>query len=292
MLRSMTGFAGADISSKIGKLRLEITSVNKRFLEINIILPESMTFMEHEIRKWVDNKIFRGQLTLRFIFLPSDENIKFFLPDSDFLKALKKGWDRISKELGYKEKVSLEFLLRDASYSHSRKIQDESFFKKLLFQIVNIAINKLIAMKAREGKTLLSDMEKRVKLISKELLYIKKTAPRAKENFAEKIKLKFEELFKEKEIYQDRLLKEIAIFAEKIDITEEITRLEMHLKQFLALLKSKSDAVGRKLEFLLQECSREANTISSKACDAEISKAVVEMKAEIEKIKEQLQNIE
>lgn len=293
MIKSMTGFGRSSASSKLGKLSLEITSVNKRFLEINISLPKTIAFFEHEIRKWIEDKIFRGQINLRFDYSPSEQNIEIFLPDADLLKNLKKGWEKLAKDLGYdKESISLEFLLQNSKYSSSEKIQDVTAFRSLLLDAVNTAIDNLISMKSKEGKTLLLDIEKRIKLISKELLFIKKAAPQTKEIFAEKIRIKFDELFKDKESYEDRLLKEIAIYADKIDITEELTRLEMHLKQFLILLKSKQEAVGRKLEFLLQECLRESNTMSAKASDAEISKSVVEIKAEIEKIKEQLQNIE
>ncbi len=293
MIKSMTGFGRASVSSKLGNLILEITSVNKRFLEINIFLPRPIVFFEHEIRKWIEGKFFRGQVTLRFEYSPNEKNIETFLPDVAFLKNLKKGWEKLSKDLGYKkEEISFEFLLQYAKYNPSEKIQDISFFRSMLLKAVNIATDNLISMKSKEGKTLLLDMEKRVKLINKELLSIKKIAPQIKEKFEEKIKSKFEEIFKEKESFEDRLLKEVALFAEKIDITEEITRLDIHLNQFLILLKSKQEAIGRKLEFLLQECLREANTIAAKASDAEISNAVVEIKAEIEKIKEQLQNIE
>lgn len=293
MIKSMTGFGRTNVSSKLGKLSLEITSVNKRFLETNISLPKNLSFFEYDIRKWIEEKISRGQLNVRLEYTPSESNINIFLPDLDFLKNLKKGFEKLSKELGLKkEEITLEFLLQNAKYNPSEKLNDIQAFKEILQKVVLASVSKLIEMKEKEGKTLLSDMEKRIKLIEKELVFIKKLAPKTKENFSERLKTKFEEILIEDKTIEDRLLKEVAIFADKIDITEEITRLEMHLKQFLNLLKNKQELVGRKLEFLLQECQREANTIASKASDAEISRAVVEIKAEIEKIKEQLQNIE
>jgi len=293
MIKSMTGFGRVKVSSALGKLTLEITSVNKRFLEINISLPRTLSFFEHEIRKWIEKKISRGQVLLKFEFSPSDKSFDAFLPEELFLKNLKNRWERLSEDLGYKkEEISLEFLLQQIKFSPSEKIKNINIFRKFFLKAVNSATNNLILMKAKEGKNLLLDTEKRIKIINKQLLFIKKTAPITKKKFAEKIKSKFEEIFKEYESYEDRLLKEIALFAEKIDITEEITRLDIYLKQFLSLLHSKQQVIGRKLEFLLQECLREANTIAAKASNAEISKAVVEIKAEIEKIKEQLQNVE
>lgn len=292
MIKSMTGFGRVSTSSKLGKLSIEISSINKRFLEINMSLPRSISFFEPEIRKWIEDKIIRGQINLRVEYIPNEKNINAFLPDIEFLKVLKKGWQKLSQNLGYKEEISLEFLLQHAKYNLPEKIQNETSFKKLLEETVNKVLNSLISMKSNEGKTLLLDMEKRIKIINKELFHIKKIAPTTKENFAKKIKAKFEELFEEKAEYEDRMLKEIAIFSEKIDITEEITRLDIHLKQFSDLIKSNQESIGRKLDFLLQECLRESNTLSAKSPDPEITKSVVEIKAEIEKIKEQIQNIE
>lgn len=293
MIKSMTGFGRAGISSKLGKLSLEITSINKRFLEINISLPKSLAFFEYEIRNLVEEKISRGQLNLKFDFSLNEKNIELFLPDVNFLKNLKKGWEKLSKELEFeKGEITLEFLLQHAKYNPSEKIEDIASFRSIISKALDAAITNLISMKSKEGKKLQLDMENRIKLITKEVTLIKKLAPQTKENFAEKIKAKFEELFKEEKEFEDRLIKEVALYADKIDITEELTRLQMHLEQFLSLLKSKEDSVGRKLEFLLQECLRESNTIAAKASNAQISKAVVEIKAEIEKIKEQLQNIE
>jgi uncharacterized protein (TIGR00255 family) len=289
----MTGFGRTSLSSKFGNLILEITTINKRFLEINISIPRGLSYFENEIRKYVEKKIFRGQVFLKFEYYPNEKNIYSFLPNITFLKNFKKGWEKLSKDLGYeKGEISLEFLIQQAKYTPDEKIKDIDLFKKFLLDAVNKALENVIAMKEKEGEILLLDIEKRLKIINKKLLFIKKAAPKAKENYKNKLKVRLQEIFKEKEFYEDRLIKEAALFAEKIDITEETTRLNSHLKQFLSVLKSKDEIIGRKLEFLLQECLREANTIAAKASDASISNAIVEIKAEIEKIKEQLQNIE
>ena len=292
MTRSMTGFGRADVSSKLGKLSLEISTINKRFLEINMYLPKNLSFLESEIRKIVDKTIIRGQVLLKFDFFPSEKDVSF-LPSISYLKNLKKGWEKLSKDLGYsKEDITLEFIVEKAKYLPNEKIKDVSAFKKLIFDALNSAMKKVIEMRNKEGRVLLFDMEKRINKIKKELISIKKIAPDAKERFEKKLKEKLLTLFKEKQEIEDRVLREAALFADKIDITEEITRLDSHLKQFLLILKDKKEAIGRKLEFLLQECLRETNTIAAKASDAMISKACVEIKNELEKIKEQLQNVE
>ncbi|NGX63384.1 MAG: hypothetical protein KR126chlam6_00792 [Candidatus Anoxychlamydiales bacterium] len=293
MIKSMTGFARADISSKIGKLSLEISTINKRFLEISIFLPKVFAIFETDIRSFVSKKITRGQVSLKFDFNPSEKNIFSILPDIAYLKSLKKGWGKLAKDLGYKkDEISLNFLLQQTKYIPEEKIKDVLSFKKLIFQALEQAVANVSKMRQKEGSLLVKDLKIRVQKIQKELLFIRQKTPVTKKNFEKKLKAKFEDIFKEKKEIEDRVLKELAVFADKIDIAEEVLRLDLHLKSFLNLLKVPKDAIGRKLEFLLQECLRETNTIASKASDAHISKAAVEIKDEIEKIKEQLQNIE
>ncbi|NGX34844.1 MAG: hypothetical protein K1060chlam1_01201 [Candidatus Anoxychlamydiales bacterium] len=293
MISSMTGFGSAFSTTKVGKLNLEITTINKRFLEVSIYLPKVFSFFETEIRKYISQKIVRGQVSLKFEFSFSEKNIFSTLPSFSYLKNLKKGWEKLSKDLGYKkEEISLEFLLSQTKYIPEEKIKDVATLKKMIFDAVEKAIKNVIEMRKKEGLVIKTDLEKRIGLIKKQLISIEKKAPITKKNFEKRLKAKFEDIFIDKVEIEDRLLREVAIFADKIDITEEIVRLDTHLKEFLLFLKAKKEAIGRKLEFLLQECLRETNTIASKASDAEISKAAVIMKDEIEKIKEQLQNIE
>ncbi|NGX49244.1 MAG: hypothetical protein K940chlam5_00840 [Candidatus Anoxychlamydiales bacterium] len=293
MINSMTGFGASLVSSKVGKLTLEITTVNKRFLEVNIFLPKVFSSFETEIRKYISSKIVRGQVSLKFEFSPSDKNISSMLPNSAYLKNLKMGWEKLSKDLGFKkDEITLGFLLSQTKYIPEEKIKDVASLKKMIFDSVEKAINNVIQMRKKEGLVIKVDLEKRIASIKKQLSSIQKKAPITKKNFEKRLKTKFEDIFRDKSEIEDRLLKEVAIFADKIDITEEILRLDNHLKEFLLLLKAKQASVGRKLEFLLQECLREANTIASKASDADISRAAVVIKDEIEKIKEQLQNIE
>ncbi len=293
MINSMTGFGSAVISSKVGKLTLEITTFNKRFLEINILLPEIFNFMEIAIRKYIAKKIIRGQVLAKFEFFPSEKNVFSLLPNANYLKSVKKALEKLSKDLKYKrDEITFEFLLSQTKYFPEEKIKDVTILKKMIFCTMKKALDSVVQMRKKEGKIIETDLIKRIFVIKKQLTFIEKKAPVTKQNFEKKLQLKFRDIFIDKKDIEDRILKEVAIFADKIDITEEIVRLDAHLKEFLLLLKTKRGAAGRKLEFLLQECLRETNTITSKASDAKISKAAVEIKDEIEKIKEQLQNIE
>jgi uncharacterized protein (TIGR00255 family) len=291
MLKSMTGFSKEKITSKLGSLSLEISSINKRFLETKIYLPKEFLSIENEIRKKVEEKIKRGSVFLRFEFFPSKDEIKSFMPNISLLKTLKTNYEKIANELKLKEDITLKFLLDEIKEYKEEKILDVEKNKKPFFDILDKALTNLILMQQKEGQTLQKDIETRILFIQKELRTIKKESPNVKKQFQIKLNKKIEEISKTLDFDKDRILKEVAVFAEKIDITEEIIRLDSHLSSFLSLLKDK-ESLGRKLEFLLQEILREINTISSKSQSLIISKNIIEIKSEIEKIKEQLQNIE
>ena len=294
MIKSMTGFAKASSTNKAGKLSVEISAVNKRFLDINFSLPNMLFFLEHFIKKEIEKKITRGSIYLKFEFIPEKENIFSFLPDGDFLKKMKKAYEKLALDLGYSEKeISFDFLFKDEKLLFKKKIQNESEIKKLIAKTINEALKKLLEMKKLEGKNLLNDIEKRINLILDNVLFVQKKSPAIKKEFKDKIEKRLQKILKDSSIdIEDRVLKEAAIYAEKVDVTEEIVRLISHIEHFISFMKMKKTFHGRKLEFILQEIAREANTIVSKASNIEISKKVVDIKSEIEKIREQLQNIE
>jgi len=288
----MTGFGRKSLSSEYGELNVEIFSVNKRFKEISIHLPAFFSSFEYEIKKEVEKVFFRGKISVKLEFFPSEKKLKEFFPDLEFLKNLKKSWLTYSKKLGYEKAViSLDFLLGQSEIFQEEKIKDFKNFRKLIFDALNLAIKNVIEMKEKEGRELFLDIQKRINFIKNKLALIKKRIPSIKKNYQTKLKAKFKEVFLEENL-EDRLFKELALFAEKMDVTEEIIRLDSHIKLFLSSLKAKQETKGKKLEFILQECLREVNTIASKAMDVKLTKIIVETKAEIEKIKEQLQNIE
>ncbi|NGX56976.1 MAG: hypothetical protein K1060chlam5_01232 [Candidatus Anoxychlamydiales bacterium] len=292
MLKSMTGFSKEKKVSQLGSLSLEISCINKRFFESKIILPKEFTTFENEIRKKIEEKIKRGQIFLRFDFFPSQESISYFVPDEKLLKNLKTSWEDLSTKIGFKkEDITIEFLLNELKNFKQEKVYNLEKFKILFFEIFDSAIDKLISMQLKEGQNLQKDIEKRILIIQKELTVVEKEAPKVKEIYKNKLQKRIDEISTNLDIDEDRILKEVAIFAEKTDITEEIIRLKSHLSQFLKLSNEK-ESMGRKLDFLLQEILREINTIASKSASLNISKHIIEIKSEVEKIKEQLQNIE
>ncbi len=296
MFRSMTGFGSALIKTKSGLLEIEIGSVNRKHFECLLFLPREWLSLEIAAKKEIGKHIFRGQVIVRSTFYPSVEALENGLPEISLLKSLKSGWEKRAEALGYgKESVDLSFLASQLKLvsKNTETIgmkngrTDSGIEKENFFKVLNQALKKMLLMKEKEGMLLQKDIFGRLSKVQKMLVQIEKKAQNSTDKYAEKLKerlakLKFED---------ERVFKEIALFAEKVDITEELVRLESHLKQFAAL-KNEKEAIGRKMDFLLQEMGREVNTIASKASDVTISSAVVNIKGELEKIREQVQNIE
>ncbi len=278
MLSSMTGFGRAVVEASLGRLIIEIQSVNRKYLEVFVSLPKEMGRFEVAVRKWVGEAVSRGQVSARVFLIPNEKGL---IPDIKLLKTLKKKWDQIAKALGT-EKVDLPFLMQ-----YLPALQEEAVRDDALEQGVRKALQELVKMKKAEGKALAKDLDGRLKELERLIRAVEKEAPTATKKMREKLLEKIEEVYKGGE---ERLLREVALFAEKVDISEEIVRFQSHLDQFHTLLRA--DSVGRKMDFLIQEMGREVNTIGSKSMEAKISHLVVALKSELEKMREQVQNIE
>lgn len=287
VLASMTGFGRATYDAPFGKLTVEIQSVNRRYLEVFISLPKELIRLEHEVRKLVNEKLTRGQVSVRVYLVPNLDAIESLLPDVEVLKELKTAWKKIARDIGVDpKKIDLNFIMQ---YMPAMPKQDTGSGedKQSLCSCVEDAIKSLMKMRKAEGKALAKDLTERLKFLEKQVAEVEKGAPKATEKMRAKLLEKIEAVVKDSD---DRILREVAIFAERVDVTEEITRFRSHISQFKALLKS--EVVGRKMDFMIQEMGREINTIASKATEAKISHTVVGMKSELEKMREQVQNIE
>jgi uncharacterized protein (TIGR00255 family) len=290
MLTSMTGFGRAISESKIGKLTAEIQSVNRKYLEVFVSLPKEFSRFEPEIRKWVGEFISRGQVSVRIFLNPNQEMLIGSIPDIKILKDLKKKWEKIAKELKMDSSgIDLPFLMQYLPVQSRQDMVDEGQLS-VLKECVIKALENLVKMKRSEGKTLAKDLSSRLSILEKLITSVQKHAPDATKKMRQRLMEKMEELLKPAADLEERLLREVAVFAEKVDITEEIIRFRSHISQFKEVLKEKSS--GRKMDFLIQEMGREINTIGSKSLESSISHLVVEMKSELEKIREQIQNLE
>lgn len=296
MLRSMTGFGRATFLTERGKLVVEIQSLNRKFLDLSIFFPKEFSRFEVDIKKVISDQIFRGQVSVRMDIFPEEEQFFSFLPDISFLKSLKKGWEGIAKELNFDPKeIDLKFLIEESkALSNINVLKDDAIkkWKNILVNCIEKALDDLIKMKVQEGLNLKNDLDERILKIEKILAEIEKRAPELPKQYRVKLQKKIEELFAANADIEERLVKEVAFFAERCDITEEIVRVKSHLLQFKKLLDSSEIEKGRRFDFLAQEMGREVNTIAAKSPDVAIGEGVIELKSELEKIKEQIQNIE
>lgn len=291
----MTAFGRANIDSPLGRWVAEVHCVNRKMLDINISLPKDFLRFDMDIRKWIGEAVQRGQVTVRIVFdlLPSATTVPPSYVES--LQALKKSWGYIASELGFdpKKEIDLPFLCRQMEeLKVPENPIDDAMVLEDLKKVLGQALKQLLEMKTDEGRYLQKDIVERLNAIEISLGEIKKRGAGATEVYRVKLQERIAEVVSIGAECDDRILREVALFAERIDITEEITRLYSHLEQFRKQLSSEEKSVGRSLDFMSQEINREIHTIAAKAVDGEIISLSVMMRAELEKIREQVQNIE
>ena len=278
MIKSMTAYGRASIQDRGGFFTIEIVSINKKSLDMNLSIPREFVHLEVVMRKWLREKVARGMVTCRI-------TKESQLPSSENLKAAKAHWEKVAEELGIKSTLSLEFLVNHATEAQTAGISEEEvrgpFFE---------ALESLDSMRLAEGHALESDLRSRLDSIHSLLVEVEKSHEGILEMYRERL---FSKMVEVVEIERDdtRILREAALFAEKADATEEIVRMKSHINQFLSRLDD-CGPVGKRLDFLAQEMFREAQTLCAKSTKSESLQLLVEMKGEIEKIREQVQNIE
>ena len=288
----MTGFGRGEGETTLGKVFVETRSVNHRYCDINIKLPKRLTPFENRIKEIIRVQVSRGRID---IFLKLDnlgeENVHLSV-DLHLAKQYYQVLQSLKESLHLKDKITLELVAgaKDVITAKEEAGDLEPFWQEVL-PILKRSFQDLDDMKRSEGEILSKDLRQRLERITQELGEIKHLSPSRLEAYRNRLHEKVRSLLGGIDVDPSRFQQEVALLAERTDITEEIVRAESHLAQFLTLMKAE-EPVGRKMDFLLQEIHRETNTVSAKANDAEISQRVVEIKAELEKIREQVQNIE
>lgn len=290
----MTAYGRA--SGEIADLNcvVEIHSINRKGLDIHIFAPKELLCFDIDIRKLIGEKISRGQITVRIIFKQDGASLEGSSYYLDHLKQLKEKWELIASGLGFsKNVIDLPFLAGQMqTFTAPDLSKGGEAVQEALNAILEQALQDFMKMKLTEGKNIAKDVESRLQQIKEDLAKVGERSANAPAKYRDKLKEKLEEALQVKTLEDERLLREVALFAEKVDITEEITRLSSHLQQGFGLLKSQEKSVGRVFDFLIQEMLREVNTIASKSSDLEIANLTISMKSEIEKIREQIQNVE
>jgi uncharacterized protein (TIGR00255 family) len=290
-MRSMTGYGRGRTASEECKVVVELQALNKRQTEIVLSLPAAFSSLETDIRVEIDRKIHRGRVNANVSaqFISSDLAPSL---NRQLAKAYLETFTAVQKELGLAGEISIDMVLRAPGVldvPHQRQLKAAT--RQAVLTALETALQQLLVMRAREGAHLLRDLTRRIKTLRANLDKIRKLQPRAAERFRNSLRDRVRAHGVDIPLDDDRLAKEVAFFSERSDFSEEVSRLESHITQFLGIANSE-DAIGRTLEFLCQEIGRELNTLSAKANDAEISQLVVHSKAELEKIREQVSNVE
>lgn len=297
-LRSMTAYGRGVHTFSYGRMTVEIQSLNRRFLEISLNLPRSLNRFEGFIRKIVEKQVGRGALTISLFWHSLTNQPLTILPNLALAKSLKEAWETIIEELQLKTPFPLELLARERDILlFEEDTREEEIYERAIEAVLFQALAALRKMKEWEGQILLQDIEARVEILEHTLSTIESQSGQGVEKYRQKLQGRLKELWGPNSAdYDERLLKEIALYAEKMDTTEESIRFKSHLKHFKQLIETPleqlSETKGKTLDFLIQELNREANTLGSKSADPDISKRVITLKSELEKIREQIQNIE
>ena len=275
------------------KFTVELNSVNRKQSDIMINLPKELVELEPRIRDVINSELSRGRIMVVVAYhrgaSKAEEQIEL---DVALAKAYHRAIQKLQKQIKLNGSLTLETILRAPGVM---KLAETTVDAELVWPCVETALRKalvqLVKMREKEGKFLANDLTQRLGVLAAGVEQVRKAAPATVNRYREQLHARVKEAGLDVPIDDQRLLKEVVIFADRCDITEELTRMESHLKQFREHLNS-NEPVGRTLDFLAQEMNREINTIGSKANAAEVSQQVVKMKAELEKIREQVQNIE
>ena len=289
---SMTGYGRGAASLEGRELTIELKSVNNRFLDIGMKLPRQLSFLEDGLRKLLNDALSRGHVDVFVNYRNLRSDAKTVRVDEALLKAYLASAQESAKALDLEDDLTLSKALTLPDVTTILPAdEDQQALMDLARTVMTEAIENLKAMRFKEGERLKLDLSARMDTMTGYAAAIERRAPAVVEEYREKLTARIEDLLGETEVDRARLATEVAIFADRAAIDEEIVRLNTHLVHFRELLEAE-EPVGRKMDFLVQEMNRECNTIGSKANDAALTSIVLLSKAEIEKLREQIQNIE
>lgn len=288
----MTGYGRGETASVDKQITLEVKSVNHRFLEIVVRMPRQLSALEERIKKTVQDRVSRGRIDIFVSLEETGEKKRLVKVDKELGLAYYNSLKELANSLEIPENFDI---VRMSTLPGLLTIETEEDNIEEIWQMVQAALTKaldsLIEMRTVEGEKLATDLLNRRNIIADYVARIEERSSIVVSEYKEKLSQRVQELLGDIQIDEQKLANEVAFFADRASIAEELVRLESHLSQMIDIVKS-NNSVGRKLDFLVQEMNREINTIGSKANDIEISHAVVEVKSELEKVREQVQNIE
>ena len=292
MIKSMTGFGRSELSDEKRKITFEMKSVNHRYLDVNIKMPKKMNFFEAAIRNELKNYIQRGKVDIFINFEDFSENNVSVRYNRDIAEEYLKYLNQMAEDFGLENDIRVSSLSRYPEvFTMEDQSPDEEEIWKLLKKAIDTASEEFEETRKNEGGNLKNDLLVKLEEMLGHVAFIEERSPRIIDEYKQKLKEKVEEMLQGVQMDENRLITEVTIFADKVCVDEELVRLRSHIEATRKIL-TEGGSVGRKLDFIAQEMNREANTILSKTTDLESSERAIELKTEIEKVREQIQNIE
>ena len=292
MIKSMTGFGRCEVSEGDRKITVEMKSVNHRYLDVSMKMPKKLNFFDSSIRAILKKYIQRGKVDVYISYEDLSEGNASLTYHPGIAAQYVEYFRRMEEQFGLKNDIQVSVLARCPEVLVMEEQQeDEKEIWHLLEQAVHGACEKFVEARVHEGEALKDDLMQKLDEILETVAFVEERFPQILSEYREKLKAKVRELFADAQIDENRLATEVTIFADKICVDEEIVRLRSHVEAVKAALEA-GGSIGRKLDFIAQEMNREANTTLSKANDLEVSNRAIDLKTAIEKVREQIQNIE
>lgn len=292
MIKSMTGFGRAEVSEGQRKFTVEIKAVNHRYLDVSIKMPKKLNFFEASIRNLLKEYMQRGKVDLYITYEDLSEQTVSVKYNADVAASYLTYLKEMADSFGLENDIRVSTLSRypEVFSMEEQEIDEESIWKDLE-KAIRLAAEAFVESRVKEGENLKADLLDKLDGMLSHVAYIEENSPKIIDEYKQKLQSKVHDLMEDNRIDENRLLMEVTLFADKICVDEEIVRLKSHIKMVKNTL-IEGGSIGRKLDFIVQEMNREANTILSKSTDLEISNRGIELKTEIEKVREQIQNIE
>lgn len=292
MIGSMTGYGRESAQINGLDVTVEIKSVNHRYFEFSSRIPRVYQFLEEKLKSLCQQSISRGKIELSVMIEDNNDSSTVVEVNSSFAKGYIAALKQLAKDYKIKDDVKVSTVSSHPEmFKVKRKALDDEIIIEAVLEVTESAISSFINMRATEGAKLAQDIKNRAEIILQKVALIESRSPETVKAYRQRLEAKVKELLEDAKVDEQRLITETAIFADKVAVDEETVRLRSHIDQLCNLLDG-DGAVGKKLDFIVQEMNRETNTIGSKAQDIEIAHIVVDIKSEIEKIREQVQNIE
>ena len=291
-MKSMTGFGSSSLELEDCSIDIEIKSVNNRYLDFNFSMPSYLNLMLEDMKSLIKNKLKRGRVDVYIKIKKYQLSVDSVDINYELAQKIKEKLDSLNQKLDMASDINVRDLVKyDDVMSFTYKDLDNEFLHDNILKVLDEAVNKIYSMRSIEGDNLKEDLSTNLSKIEEQISKISSLTENSVKEYRENLFNKISELLDEETIDKDRMYLEVALMADKVDINEELKRFDSHIVQFKSAMDMK-DCIGRKLDFIIQEMNLEINTISSKSNDESISICVIEVKSLIEKLREQVQNIE